>query len=475
MIGLKLARRSVGFISAIILAHILSPKDYGLVAIGLLSISLFTILTEAGIKQNLIQDRDHNIALLSTAWTLEVLRGLIILVVVYIVAPLSADFFNQPEAVPIIRAMSLIPLLKSLANIKTIYFQRELQFHKEFIYEFSGVVAGLAVAIPVALILRNAWALVLGQIFAALVPTLVSYVFFPEFPKISFDKHSLRKLYTFGKWVLLGSLASYFALEGDKYFVGRLFGVELLGIYTLGSMITNTIVQEFGKGITKVLFPAYSKISSELDKLKGIFLKSYEMLLSILAPSCLGLFIISDDFVSVILGKKWLGMVAILKLLALAAFIRVFAVSGAGLFWSLNKPKYNAACEIIRAAVLLMVLLILPSIFGVSGVIISVMIANAASLVLYLVLWNHVLYIRAHDLLKIYVPIILALSLMLGLLSILKMVLDEGLNRLLLSISAGIIVYCIVLFAIYKIVDIGPGYIFEYFVLRRKTIQETSR
>lgn len=461
-------------ISAIILARILSPTDYGLVAVGLLCVSLFQIFTEVGIKPNLIQERDHNADLLSTAWTLEVTRGLVICVVIFFMAPTGADFFHQPAATPIIRAMSVIPLLSSIANIKIIYFQRELEFHKQFIYEFSGALVGIITAVTSALILRNAWALVLGQVATQLTLTILSYIYFPELPRIIFARHSLRKLYTFGKWVFLGGIVSYFAIEGDKYFVGRLFGVEVLGIYKMASMLTSIITNEFGKSITNVLFPAYSKISGDLCALRGVFLKSYESLLSILAPACLGLFITADDFVPVILGNKWLGMIPLLKLLALASFVRVFFVSGAGLFWSLNKPKYNAACEIIRAAVLLTFLLILPARIGVSGVIISLLIANVAAFILYLILWKHIFDIKMNELLKIYSPLILSLSVMVGLLSILKMFLDEGLIRLILCISAGVVVYFFVLFSVYKIFNIGPSYIFKYFILRRKKIQGSS-
>ena len=469
----RLARRSVGLISAIILARILSPTDYGLVAVGLLCVSLFQIFTEVGIKPNLIQEHDHKADLLSTAWTLEVTRGLVICAAIFFMAPIGADFFHQPAATPIIRAMSVIPLLSSIANIKIIYFQRELEFHKQFIYEFSGAVVGIITAVTSALILRNAWALVLGQVAAELTLTILSYIYFPELPRIAFARDSLGKLYTFGKWVFLGGIVSYFAMEGDKYFVGRLFGVEVLGTYKIASTLTRIITDEFGKSFTKVLFPAYSKISGDLYKLKRVFLKSYETLLSVLAPSCLGLFIIADDFVPVILGNKWLGMIPLLKLLALAAFARTFLISGSGLFWALNKPKYNAACEFIRAAVLLIFLLILPSIIGVSGIIISLLISNVAVFILYLILLHYVLDIRTNDLLKIYSPLILSLSVMVGLLSILKMVLDEGLIRLILSVCTGIIVYCSVLFCLYRIFNIGPAYIFEYFISRRKTILES--
>jgi len=459
----RLARRSVSLISAIILARILSPTDYGLVAVGLLCMSLFRIFTEMGIKPSLIQEREHNIDLISTAWTLEVTRGLVLCIAIFFMAPIAADFFRQPAATPFIRAMSVIPLLSSIANIKIIYFQRELEFHKQFIYEFSGAVVGIITAVASALILRNAWALVFGQFAAELTLTVVSYIYFPELPRINFERHSLRKLYNFGKWIFVGGIVSYFAMEGDKYFVGRLFGVEMLGLYKMASMLTRIITDEFGKGIAKVLFPAYSKTSGDLKVLKRIFLKSYETLLSILAPSCLGLFIIADDFVPLILGQKWYSMIALLKLLALAAFSRVFFISGSGLFYSINKPKYNMICEVVRAVTLLTFFLILPPKLGVSGIIISLLIANTTVVVMYIYFWKHALGVKMNDLVKIYAPILFALCVMVSLTSIVKIYLDSGLIRLMFSSSLGFVTYCGTLYLIYKIFHIGPAHMFVYF------------
>ncbi len=456
MVALSLSRRSVGLISAIILARILSPADYGVVAIGLLCVFFFQVLTEMGIQTNLIQERKHDQILLSTAWTLEVIRGLFILILIQLFASTIAIFFNKPEATPIIRVLGLIPFIKSFANIKIVYFQKDLHFNKLFIYEFCGAVGGVLSAVVTALVLRNAWALVFGQLTSTIICTILSYVFFPEIPKLSFDGNSILKLYSFGKWVLFGTIISYFALEGDKYFVGKLFGIEVLGIYKMASMLVNIIVQEFGKSITKVLYPAYSKISRDKQKLKNSFLKSYEIILSMIAPACLGLYIITDDLVPILWGNKWLEMIPIMKLISLAGLARVFFISGSGLFYSLNKPQYNFYCEIFRASVLLVSFLILPGIFGISGIAISLIIANIMVYFIYLFLWRSILQINKFEFIQIYFPIMLSLSGMFGSLLVIKMNFNSGGVRLGLTILCGIISYSFILYLLHKIYSIGP-------------------
>ena len=475
MLALRVARRSVGLISAVVLARILSPQDYGTVAVGLLCVSLVQVLTEVGVKQNLIQERHHSRELVSTAWTVEVIRGVIITGLIFFLAPLAGVFFRQPEATAIVRGLSFVPLLRSIQNIKIVYFQRELQFNKVFLYEFSGTIGGLVTAVTAALILRNAWALVLGQIAAVSIPTGLSYVLFPEWPRFRLDKSNLKQLYTFGKWMFLATLVSYFALQGDKFFVGRLFDTTVLGMYMMAAMITNVIINELGKGISTVLFPAYAKIKSDLNKLKDAFVKSYECLLSILVPACLGLYLISDDFVSVVLGEKWVEMIPILKLLAIAGIARGLLVSASGLFLALGRPKYNFIGEIVRASTLLVLLLILPPMYGVSGVAFSLLLANFVAFPIYMLLWRSLLALKLIELFKMYLTLVANLAIMYITVSFLRTLLTTGLTRLLVSVIVGLACYFLCSLVIYRYFDKGPAGLWYRILLGHKANRDRAK
>ncbi len=255
-----------------------------------------------------------------------------------------------------------------------------------FLYELSGAVGGLATAIAAALVLRNAWALVIGQIATASILTALSYILFPELPRPMLDKPSLKQLYVFGRWMFLATLVSYFVLQGNKFFVGRLFNAGVLGMYSMATMITNIIIQEFGKGISYVLFPAYARIKGNLRRLKDAFIKSYELLLGLLVPACLGLYLVSDDLVAVVLGDKWLRMIPMLKLLAVVGIASGLSASGKGLFMALGRPKYSFMTQTVRSLILLICLLTLPGVYGIKGVILSLLLANSFAFPVYMLL-----------------------------------------------------------------------------------------
>ena len=438
---MRVAQRSVGLVSAVILARILSPEEFGAVAVGLLCVSLVRVFSDAGVKQNLIQERHHSDDLLSTAWTVEVLRGLTITVIVFLLAPLGARFFGQPDATAIIRGLGLLPLIHAIPHVKVIYFERELDFRRVFIYRLSGTVGGLAVAVATALIMRNAWALVLGQLAAAAIPAVLSYILFPEWPQFRMDRASLRRLYVFGRWMFLATTISYFNLQGDRFFVGRLFDARVLGMYTMAAMLTGIIIQEFGKSIASVLFPAYARIKGDEKRLSEAFAKSYEFLLNLLVPTCVGLALVSDDLVSVVFGNSWTGMSPILGLLAVAAVPRVMCISGGGLFLALGRPKYNFICEVVRGAAMLLFLLVLPPVYGLTGVVWALLLANLAMAPVYLELCRRLVRFGRAEILRIYGPLAVLLVAETVAVTVSMAALRPGVLRLLVAALSGVVAY----------------------------------
>lgn len=471
MLGMRAAQRSIGLVSAVVLARILTPEDFGVVAVGVLCVSLIQVFSDAGVRQNLIQNRHHSEELLWTAWTVEVFRGMTVSVVIFLLAPLGARFFHQPDAGLIIRGLGLLPLIHSVAHVKVVYFQRELDFRKVFIYQLSGMIAGFVVAVAAAVVLRNAWALVFGQLAAASIPAVLSYVLFPEWPRFAVDRSSLRQLYAFGKWMFLATTISYFNLQGDRFFVGRLFDADVLGMYTLAVTLTGIIVQEFGKGISSVLFPAYARIKDDLRRLSEAFAKSYELLLSVMVPTCLGLALVSDDLVSVVFGDRWSGMSPILKLLALAAVPRVMSVSGGGLFLALSRPKYNFICEIARGLALLLFLLILPPVYGVSGVIWALLVANLAMAPVFLALCRRLVHFRAAEILRIYATLVVLLVIEAVAVMLSTATLRPGVFRLLVGVLAGLAAYLAGGWVMWRCCGIGPAPLwYSAFATRRSTL-----
>jgi lipopolysaccharide exporter len=231
IISLRVVNRILGFVRRIVLARLLAPQDFGLFGIALLVISTLETFSQTGIQETLIRSEKKIATLLDTAWTVSICRGVLIFLVLWVTAPWVAEFFHSSQAVAIIRVVGLQPLILGFTNIGTVYFQKELSFNKQFAYELSISLTHLTIALILAFVLRNVWALVYGGLAAGLVRTILSYRVHPYRPRWQLAPEQIKEFFNFGKWVLLSSILVFLNSQGDDVFVGKLLGVSALGMY----------------------------------------------------------------------------------------------------------------------------------------------------------------------------------------------------------------------------------------------------
>lgn len=206
VLALRIVERIFSFSRLIILARILAPHDFGLMGIALLMMRTLETFTETGFQKALIQKKSNLEEYLNTAWTLLILRSLILVTVLMVMAPYAATFFNTPQAKPLIRIIGLVIILKGFTNIGVIYFQKELDFKKQCIYQFSGTLVDFAVSVSYAIIFRTVWALVFGLVAGELVRFLLSYIIHPYKPIFNLNLSKVKDLIDFGKWIFGSSI-----------------------------------------------------------------------------------------------------------------------------------------------------------------------------------------------------------------------------------------------------------------------------
>jgi len=232
--GLWLANyqsRLRGFIRTIILARLLAPEDFGLLGIAMLAIATLETFSQTGFWEALIQKKGDVESCLDTAWTISAIRGTILFLILFLSAPIIAKFFNSPHATLVIKVIAVSTLISGFRNIGILFFQKDLEFNKQFFYELSATLVDLAVAISLAFILRNVWALVWGGLAANVIRLFASYILHAYRPHVRLDKSEFKNLFSFGKWVLGSSTLIFLITQGDDIFVGRMLGVTALGFY----------------------------------------------------------------------------------------------------------------------------------------------------------------------------------------------------------------------------------------------------
>ena len=269
--SLRIIRKILGLIRLIIIGRILSPSDFGLMGIALLAMSALETFSTIGFRQALIQKKENTENYLDAAWTVLIVRGFIIFIILYLIAPYVAIFFNTPAVTPIIQVLGLITFFEAFTNIGVIFFYKKLEFNKVFIYRFVGISTNFIVAVLAALILRSVWALVLGLLAENVASLIISYVIHPYRPHLSKNFEKTRELFGFGKWILGSNILIFIGEHIDDIFVGRVLSATALGFYQMAYRISNMLKTEITKVISSVAFPAYAKIQDQQTRLQKAF------------------------------------------------------------------------------------------------------------------------------------------------------------------------------------------------------------
>ena len=365
--GLQLAMLAV-------LARLIGPAELGLVGIALLTLSATKNFTNIGLNSALIQKVEDNVDThLNTTWMLEVGRGFLISAVLFLIAPyVGRMFFNEPRAVQMIQAIGLSPLILGFRNPGIVYFQKNLDFHKQFVYKIGGDATQFAVGVGYALVEPSAWAFVYGFIAADVVRLVISYVIHGYRPFPSFDVEIAKELVDYGKWLTASSILYFIYSEGDDAFVGWLLTPTALAYYQYAYRFSNAPATELTQVVNSVMFPAFSKLQSNEEKLRQAFLKTLRMTSLIAFPSAIGIAAVAPDFIMTVFGEKWMSAVPAMQVLAFYGLMRSLGRTFGPIWKTIGRPDYITKLSALRVALMAIIIYPMTNAYGILGAAITV-------------------------------------------------------------------------------------------------------
>lgn len=449
--ALRIFRRGFEFIRTLVLARLLAPEDFGLMGIALLAMSALESFSQTGISHALIQKNEDIKEYLDTAWTIQVIRGLIIAGILFFGAALVGTFFGEPNAVPLTRALALSEIFKAFTHIGVVYFQKELEFHKQFVYQLSGTLADLLVSIPAAIILRNPWALVYGLLAGNFVRLIFSFIVSVQKLSVSINRKYCKQLINFGKYIFLQSIVLFLLTQGDDAFVGRYLGAAALGVYQLGYRIANITATELTHVISSITFPAYSKLQNNQKKLRKALKETLNLTSFFAFPIAGGIFILAPEFTRLFLGEQWLEVIPIIRILVLEGLMRSLAATFGPIYRATANLKIPLQINIIQLVVLTISILPFSARWGVEGTAIAVTIMLTTGFYLTSKKISRTLEVSILSLYKNIIPYLVLTFFMALFLYLLKNKLFalSSYFRFVLLVTFGIVVYLIFILLYY--------------------------
>jgi lipopolysaccharide exporter len=377
MLGFRLIERVTGLIQIVVLARVLSPTDFGVVALATLAMAALDAFSQTGFDVALIQKKDDIRGYLDTAWSVQVVRGVVTFTVMVVTAPWIASFFGSPESTMIIRAVALVPLIRGFVNYGVIYFQKELEFRRHVAYEAAGTLTNAFVSIVCAVAWRSVWGLAVGLIAGHLARCAMSYRLHPFRPHFHIDWGKAGEVFRFGQWIMANNIVGFVMQNGDNTVLGKLLGTTSLGLYQVAFKISNIAMTEISRVLSRVTFPAFSKLQDRPERLGSAFLKSLDLVIFLAAPLSAGVYFFGPDFVRVFMGDKWTPMSTALKILAVSGLIRAIVATGSSLYLSLYRPSLEFITTFLSMAGMVIAIFPLTARWGLAGTAAAVLLGNA--------------------------------------------------------------------------------------------------
>jgi len=366
MIALKLAIRSLGVVSTIILARLLIPSDFGLVALGAAMIAVVEIFSSFNFEVALIQNQEATRHHYDTTWTLNLIFAVATGVVLVLLAAPTALFYNEPRLATIMWFLAVGVVITGFTNVGVVNFRKHLKFHREFRFMMIQKILGFAVVVPLAFILRNYWALVGGILASRIAGVGASYIMHSFRP--SFSLSAWRELVDFSKWLLLNNALYVLRHRSADFIIGKTAGTRQLGVFALSYEISNLATTELATPIDRAIMPGFSQMSSELGTLRDGYFSVIGMIALIGLPTAFGIAATADLFVPLFLGPKWLETIQVIRILAIAGAMSILASSAGSICIAVGKPKYLIPLGGIYVITLLPMLLILtPKFHGLGA------------------------------------------------------------------------------------------------------------
>ncbi|MEA3336210.1 MAG: lipopolysaccharide biosynthesis protein [Chloroflexota bacterium] len=366
--GAMLAGRTLGFAVTILLARLLAPEDFGLLAIATLAINSMVFLQELGFGAALIyREEDVDTAATTAHWTI-IASSLVLYGIVFLAAPLVALFFRSPEVTPVLRVLALTIVISSVSRVPLVLLSKELDFRRKVMPEFAAGVGGNFMALILALLGWGVWALVWGQVFGMALSAVLAYRVSSWRPKWGFHRKVFLELFGYGKHIAASQVLIFGITNIDDLFVGRMLGQETLGQYNLAYKVSNLPATNITRLVTRVTFPAFTKLRGDVARMRNAFFRLVRYVSLLAFPVAIATILFAHDFVHIVLTDKWAPAIVPIQILAIYGLIRSVAANMGTIFQAGGKPQWLtgiAAWRLVTMAVLLYPAIRLGGLVGV--------------------------------------------------------------------------------------------------------------
>lgn len=436
----RFSTQGIQFVLTIVIARILSPADYGLVAMLSIFMAISQTLVDSGFGNALIQKQDRTETDYSTAFYFNIVISAFIYFLLYMSAPWIAKFYDQPELVKVARVYGLFLIINSFSAIQMTRFTISLDFKKMAVASLLSVLVGGSLGIWLAYNGYGVWALVFQALSGSLVWGTGLWILARWMPKWCFSWNSFRTLFSFGSKLLVSNLIHTLYSNMYSLVVGKFFLASVLGYFNRSYTIGQFPVQNFGNIIQKVLYPIQCRYQDEDEKFNQIFISYLRISGFVLFPLMIGLAVLAAPIISLLLTDKWLPMTSLLQIICLAMMWFPMMQANVSVLDAKGRSDYHLQSEIIKKIIAVIILFsTLP--FGIKGVCVGMVLYSFTDMTVIIAYSRKLTKIGYIRQLKIFIPSLLLALCMGGLVWFITLMIETPIYKLLTGSILGFVFY----------------------------------
>lgn len=358
----KTCVQATNFLITIVLARLLLPSEFGIVALILVFINIANVIVDGGFNSALIQNKEADDTDFSTIFYFCIAISVGMYGVLFFCAPLISTFYNNEELVNVIRVLSLILILYAINSVQHAYIAKNMLFKKLFVCSFSSVLLSGIIGIYLAYRGYGVWAIVFQQLFLQLFSIAFTFCYVKWYPKRIFSMVSLHKLFDYGWKIFASNIIISVFTNIRKLIVGRMFSPSSLAFFERGEQFPSLIMANINSSINAVLFPSFSNEQDNKQKVKHMMRRATKISCFFIYPLTTFLIVSATPLIKFLLTDKWLPTVPFIQILSIANYFLPITIANLIAIRALGYSDITLKLEIIKKVIDIVILLVSVSI-----------------------------------------------------------------------------------------------------------------
>ncbi|WP_026733922.1 MOP flippase family protein [Fischerella sp. PCC 9605] len=342
-------RQVVSFGVFFVLARLLGPETFGLVALASIFLAFVQIFLDQGLSTAIVQRKEIEPEHLDTAFWTNLGIGILLTILSIACAGFVSNLFREPQVTPIIQWLSLNFAIGSLNNVQQAILKRQMAFKPLAIRSLVAVIIGGAVGVVMAFLGYGVWSLVGQQLSNAIAQVITLWKVSDWRPGLRFSPKHFKELFSFGINIVGISLLNFVTRRSDDFLIGYFLGSVALGYYSVAYRLLLITTQLLTSVISNVSLPTFAKLQQEPERLRNALYKAIQITSLIAFPGFIGMTALSPELVPVIFGEKWLPSIPVMQILNLTGILYAYFYFNGSLIMALGKPSWKLGLDFVQA------------------------------------------------------------------------------------------------------------------------------